>query len=51
MENLNFDTMPSIGLNIMMVGITAKSVRNVDGKSVMDFYVEENLGDLDPRNF
>ncbi|CAB4396046.1 unnamed protein product [Rhizophagus irregularis] len=48
MENLDFDTMPSIGLDIMVFGIMTKTVQNVDGKSVLDFYVKENLGDCDP---
>jgi hypothetical protein len=47
MENLDFDTMPSIGLNI----ITTKTVRNEDGKSVLDFYVKENLGNREPHDF
>ncbi|CAG8684037.1 uncharacterized protein OCT59_024157 [Rhizophagus irregularis] len=51
MDNLDFDTMPSIGLDIMIIGITTKTVQNVDGKSVLDFYVEENLSDCEPRDF
>lgn len=51
MQNLDFDIMPSVGLNIMIVGITTNTVRNVDGKSLLDFYVEENLGDREPRDF
>ncbi|CAB4472653.1 hypothetical protein RhiirA5_349234 [Rhizophagus irregularis] len=51
MENLDFDTMPSIVLDIMVVEIMTKMVQNVDDKSILDFYVEENLGDREPRNF
>lgn len=51
MQNLDFDIMPSVGLNVMMVGLTTNTVRNVDGKSLLDFYVEENLGDREPRDF
>ena len=51
LESLDFDLMPSIGLNIMIVGLTTKTVRNVNGKSVLDFYVEENLGDREIREF
>jgi len=51
MEHLDFDTMPSIGLSVMIVGITTKTVKNVDGKSILDFYVEENLGDREAREF
>ncbi|CAB4435275.1 unnamed protein product [Rhizophagus irregularis] len=35
----------------MLVGITTKTVRNVNGSSVLEFYVEENLGDREPREF
>ena len=51
MQNLDFDIMPSIGLNVMILGITTKTVRNINGKSVLDFYVEENLGDRELREF
>ncbi|CAB4482316.1 unnamed protein product [Rhizophagus irregularis] len=45
-----FDTKPSIRLNIMVVGRDQqqKTIRNVDGKSVLDFYVEENLDSVNP---
>uniref|UniRef100_U9UPR9 Uncharacterized protein n=1 Tax=Rhizophagus irregularis (strain DAOM 181602 / DAOM 197198 / MUCL 43194) TaxID=747089 RepID=U9UPR9_RHIID len=45
-----FDTKPSIKLNIMVVGRDQqqKTIRNVDGKSVLDFYVEENLDSVNP---
>ena len=39
--------MPTIGLNGMILGLTTKTVRNVDN----DFYVEENLGDWKLREF
>jgi hypothetical protein len=35
----------------MVVGITTKMVQNVDGRSILDFYVEENLGDHESRDF
>jgi len=35
----------------MIIGITAKSVQNIDGKSHLEFYVEENLGEREPREF
>lgn len=44
MQNIDFDTIPSIGLNVMILGITTKTVKNVNGKSVLEFYVEENIG-------
>src|SRR2546423_15458552 len=51
MESLDFDLMPSIRLNIMIVRLTTKTVRNVNGKSVLDFYVEENLRDREIQEF
>ncbi|PKB96577.1 hypothetical protein RhiirA5_432383 [Rhizophagus irregularis] len=38
-------------LSVMLVGITTKTVRNVNGSSVLEFYVEENLGDREPGSF
>jgi len=43
--------MPSIGLNVMVIGLTTQTVRNVDGDLVLDFFVEENLGEREPRDF
>ena len=51
MQNLDFNIMLSISLNVMILGITTKTVRNINGKSVLDFYVEENLGDREPHEF
>ena len=49
--NLDFDTMPAVGLSIMIIGITTKTVNNIDGKHHLEFYVEENLGEKEPREF
>lgn len=43
--------MPAIGLNVVIMGLTTKTVRNIDNQSIIDFYVEENLGDREPREF
>ncbi|RIA98439.1 hypothetical protein C1645_870686 [Glomus cerebriforme] len=51
LEGLDFYVMLSIGLNIMIVGITTKTVRNINGKSVLKFYVEENFGDRKLHKF
>ncbi|GES74908.1 hypothetical protein GLOIN_2v1768118 [Rhizophagus clarus] len=50
-NNIEFDDMPVIGLNIMILGITTKTVRNVDSQSIIDFYVKENLGDQELEEF
>ena len=42
---MGFDDMPAIGLNVMIMGLTTKTIRNVDNQSIIEFYVEENLGD------
>ncbi|CAB4427878.1 unnamed protein product [Rhizophagus irregularis] len=35
----------------MVTGLTTQTVKNVDGESVLDFHVEENLGDREPKDF
>ncbi|PKY58978.1 hypothetical protein RhiirA4_513997 [Rhizophagus irregularis] len=49
MPSLDFDMMPAVGINIMVTGLTTQTVKNVDGESVLDFHVEENLGDREPK--
>ena len=51
LENLDFDMMPSVGISIMIIGITTKTIQNISGKSHLEFYVEENLGEREPREF
>ncbi|PKK59430.1 hypothetical protein RhiirC2_794846 [Rhizophagus irregularis] len=47
-DNMGFDNMPIISLNGMILGLTTKTVRNIDN----NFYVEEkNLGDQELREF
>ena len=48
---MDFDIMPTVRLNVVIVGITTSTVRNVDGKSVLEFYVKENLGNRELRDF
>ena len=43
MANLGFDTMPAVGINAIVVGQTTQTVKNIDGESVLDFFVDENL--------
>ncbi|PKY30118.1 hypothetical protein RhiirB3_447047 [Rhizophagus irregularis] len=50
-DNMEFDDIPAIGLNVMIMGLTTKTVRNIDNQSIIDFYIEENLGDWKPREF
>jgi len=51
MINLDFDTIPATGINVMVVGQTTQTVKNVDGESVLDFLIEENLGEQEPKDF
>jgi len=51
LENFDFNNMPSIGLSVMIVGITTKTTKNIDGKSHLEFCVEENLGEREPQEF
>ncbi|CAB5193519.1 unnamed protein product [Rhizophagus irregularis] len=46
-DNMGFDNMPMISLNGIILGLITKTVRNVDN----NFYVEENLGDQELREF
>ena len=43
--------MPAISLNVMILGLTTKTIRNVDNQSIIDFYVKENLGDRELGEF
>jgi hypothetical protein len=49
--NLDFDTMPAIGLQVMLTGITTQTVQNVEGKAAMKFFVEEYLGNRESTDF
>ncbi|UZO04243.1 uncharacterized protein OCT59_024634 [Rhizophagus irregularis] len=48
-DGIDFDTMPPLGLSVILAGITTKTVRNVNGSYALEFYVEENLGDREPQ--
>ncbi|GET53593.1 hypothetical protein GLOIN_2v1586720 [Rhizophagus irregularis DAOM 181602=DAOM 197198] len=51
MPSLDFDMMPAVGINIMVTGLTTQTVKNVGDESVLNFYVEENLGNREPKDF
>jgi hypothetical protein len=42
MINLDFNIMPAIGINVMVIGNTSQMVKNIEGNSVFEFHVEEN---------
>lgn len=51
MSTLDFETMPAVGVSVVVVGNTSQMVKNVDGNSVIEFHVEENIGDREPNDF
>ncbi|RHZ60340.1 hypothetical protein Glove_355g41 [Diversispora epigaea] len=51
LHEMNFDTMPAIGINAVLTGVTTQTVRNENDYSVLDFNIDEYLGDLEPKNF
>ncbi|RHZ77282.1 hypothetical protein Glove_183g32 [Diversispora epigaea] len=44
LHEMNFDTMPAIAINAVLTGVTTQT-------SVLDFNIDEYLGDLEPKNF
>lgn len=51
MFDLDFETMPAIGINVMISGFTTQIVKNINNKSVLEFTIEENLGNKEPNDF
>ncbi|CAG8621112.1 8095_t:CDS:2 [Diversispora eburnea] len=49
--SLEFDTMPAIGLQVMLTGVTTQTVQNFEEKAVMNFFIEEYLGNREPKDF
>ncbi|RHZ86186.1 hypothetical protein Glove_54g124 [Diversispora epigaea] len=43
--------MPVIGINVMLTGSTTQVVKNENGYSVLEFDINEYLGELEPKNF
>src|ERR1044072_5693533 len=43
--------MPAIGINVMLTGQTTQTVKNIDDESVLDFLVDGNLGEREPKDF
>ncbi|CAG8543074.1 896_t:CDS:2 [Diversispora eburnea] len=51
LHKMNFDTMPAIRINVVLTGVTTQTVRNENDYSVLDFNIDEYLGNLEPKNF
>ncbi|RHZ88650.1 hypothetical protein Glove_21g66 [Diversispora epigaea] len=48
---ITFETIPLIGISIMATGTTIQTVRNENGYSILEFEIEEYLGQTEPKNF
>jgi hypothetical protein len=48
---MNFDTMPTVGISVMLTGVTTQTVRSENDYFVLDFDIDEYLGELEPKNF
>ena len=42
---------PVIGMNVTIIGNTTQTVRTINEESILDFYVEERVGDREPDEF
>ncbi|RHZ88942.1 hypothetical protein Glove_19g375 [Diversispora epigaea] len=42
LHEMNFDTMPVIGINAVLTGVTTQTVRNENDYSVLDFNIDES---------
>ncbi|RGB25411.1 hypothetical protein C1646_723822 [Rhizophagus diaphanus] len=40
-----------INVNVTVIELTIKTVTNTDGQSTLHFYIEENVGDREPKEF
>ncbi|RIB20190.1 hypothetical protein C2G38_2179923 [Gigaspora rosea] len=49
--DLEFDDMPAIGIGITITDQTTQTAKTVDENIVLDFYVEEQIGEKEPTDF
>src|SRR5687768_17478812 len=49
--NIQCDDMPVVSLNVIASGLTNETVRTSNGNSILDFYIEEWLGEKEPKDF
>ncbi|RHZ67591.1 hypothetical protein Glove_300g129 [Diversispora epigaea] len=49
--DLNFDTMPNIGINVTLTGVTTQTVQIHDDYSSISFFVQEYIGKQEPTDF
>ncbi|PKY23297.1 hypothetical protein RhiirB3_208375 [Rhizophagus irregularis] len=48
MPSQDFNIMPSVDINVMVVGLTTRTVTNINGQSTLNFYIE---GDRELNKF
>ncbi|CAG8843331.1 35541_t:CDS:2, partial [Gigaspora margarita] len=49
--NFEFDDMPVLGINSVVVGITNQTVKNIENDLILEFYIKEKVGDREPSSF
>ncbi|RIB18265.1 hypothetical protein C2G38_2037041 [Gigaspora rosea] len=49
--DFDFETMPPLGINSIIVGITTQTAKNVGDDLALDFYMEERIGEKEPSSF
>ncbi|CAG8800140.1 1134_t:CDS:1, partial [Gigaspora rosea] len=49
--DLEFDGMPVIGVSVMITDQTTQTAKTVNENIVLDFYVEERIGEKEPTDF
>ncbi|CAG8807546.1 20954_t:CDS:2 [Gigaspora margarita] len=49
--DLDFDCMPATGINVIITDLTTQTVKNVDGQSVLNFYIKKKIGKREPSDF
>ncbi|KAF0468036.1 hypothetical protein F8M41_025888 [Gigaspora margarita] len=49
--NFEFDDIPVLGINSVVIGITSQTVKNVENNLTLEFYVEERVEDREPPSF
>ncbi|CAG8854390.1 7215_t:CDS:2, partial [Gigaspora margarita] len=49
--NFEFDNMPVLGINSVIIGITNQTVKNIENDLIFEFYIEEKVRNCEPSSF
>ncbi|CAG8769402.1 45696_t:CDS:2, partial [Gigaspora margarita] len=49
--NFDFNTMPVLGINSVIVGVTTQTVKEIKGNLILKLYIKERIGDKKASNF